>query len=160
MPSIYLSRFFISRYNRLDIEWKKEWFFHIPRVPKFHWESIDNRRKFMDEIATVLHIHHPSDWGKISHAQICELGVDSILNRYYDASLFKCLQSLYKGVVLSRICVIYYHRYFMAKKLVSKHSKVSLEFFAKLQKIHGWSCREIEDRESKRLGKNNDKACP
>lgn len=76
------------------IEWKQEWFV---RSPRSHWQSMENRRKFFDQLAVTLNLKNPSDWGKISLKQICAMGGAGILY-YYKNSVFYCLQSIYKGI--------------------------------------------------------------
>ena len=57
---------------------------------------MENRRKFLDEVAIKLNIKNESDWGKITTKQIYELGGAGILH-YYNNSVFHCLESVYKG---------------------------------------------------------------
>lgn len=58
---------------------------------------MENRKKFLDEVANKLNIQNPRDWGKITTSQIHEIGGGSLLTTYYNGSLFYCLQSVYKG---------------------------------------------------------------
>lgn len=51
----------------------------------------------MDDIATKLNIKKPSDWGKLTLQQIHQFGGASLLNTYYNDSIFACLQSIYTG---------------------------------------------------------------
>jgi hypothetical protein len=78
-----------------DTNWKREWF---TKLPKSYWKSMENRRNFLDEIAKKLNIKTPSDWGKVTNQQLFEHGRSSLLGHYYNGSLFKCLQSVYKGI--------------------------------------------------------------
>lgn len=77
-----------------DIDWKVEWF---SKVTSSHWCSIDNQKKFLDEVAFKLNVKNPSDWGKVTTQQIHNLGGGSLLSHRYRDSLFHCLQSVYKG---------------------------------------------------------------
>lgn len=79
-----------------DIEWKKEWFSNISPFPNRYWQSLDNRKKFLEEFATKFNIKNPQDWGRITTSQVCEAGGVSLLSMYH-GSLFTCLQSVYKG---------------------------------------------------------------
>lgn len=85
--------------HALEIEWKKEWF---SKVPNSYWKSMENRKMLMDQIAKKLNIKNPSDWGKVTQNCIYELGGCSLLTRYYNGSLFACLQSIYQGKSFSR----------------------------------------------------------
>lgn len=77
-----------------DITWKREWF---PSLPKIYWNSMDNRRKFLDKLANTLQIKSNKEWGNVTLQQVHELGGGALLNTYYRGSLFNCLQSVYKG---------------------------------------------------------------
>lgn len=57
---------------------------------------MENRRRFLDEVAMKLNIKNPRDWGKVTTRRFFELGGISLL-KYYNRSLFACLQSVYKG---------------------------------------------------------------
>lgn len=90
----------------LDKEWKKEWFINTHRVKKWHWKSLENRKTFLDEVARKLSITTPSDWGKVTTHQFFKLGGGGLLNTHYRGSLFACLQSVYKGIYISRIVIL------------------------------------------------------
>lgn len=62
-----------------------------------YWNSMDNQKKFMNELAMKLEIKKPSDWGKVTKKEIYELGGGSMLSYYYENSLFHCLQVVYRG---------------------------------------------------------------
>lgn len=57
-----------------DIAWKREWFTNLPRFPKSHWESLENCRRFMDELAVSSSIASLHDWNKITIAFISHRG--------------------------------------------------------------------------------------
>lgn len=59
---------------------------------------MENRRKFIEEVACKLKIKTPSDWGKVTTRIVHELGGGALLTKYYNGSLFACLQSVYKGL--------------------------------------------------------------
>lgn len=63
-----------------------------------YWQSKENRRKFLNGIAVKLNIKQSSDWGKVITKQIYELGGAGLL-KYYNGSLFNCLQSVFIGTV-------------------------------------------------------------
>lgn len=67
------------------------------QLPSRFWNSMENQKRFMDEIASKLCIKYPSDWGKVTGRRIHELGGNTLLRGYYNGSLFACLQSVYKG---------------------------------------------------------------
>lgn len=69
------------------------------KVPNSHWKSMENRVKFLDEIAVKLNLENPSDWGKVTLQQFREFGGSGILN-YYKGSLLNCLRSVYIGIQL------------------------------------------------------------
>lgn len=73
----------------------RKWF---SRVPKSHWYSVENQRIFLDEVAMKLKIKKASDWGKVGAKYLYALGGAGIL-KYYNDSIFNCLQSIYKGRV-------------------------------------------------------------
>lgn len=56
------------------MQWKREWFAKLPVFPHSHWNSLDNRRKFLEEIATTSNIRTPNDWRKISTSVITNKG--------------------------------------------------------------------------------------
>lgn len=78
----------------IDINWKVDWF---AGHPKSYWNSIDNCRIFLDEVAHKRNIKKPSDWGKITQEEIIDLGGRSFLAQY-SGSLIAGLQSVYKGI--------------------------------------------------------------
>lgn len=80
-----------------DVNWKQEWFLNCSKVPNSYWKSIENRRNFLNEVASILGIKSPKDWGKITHRELREVGGSGILN-YYNGSLLDCLRSVYKGI--------------------------------------------------------------
>jgi hypothetical protein len=71
------------------------------KLPKSYWKSMENRKNFLDETAKKLNIKTPSDWGNITKLQFQKLGGNSLLSNQYKGSLFKCLQSVYKGIIYS-----------------------------------------------------------
>lgn len=59
---------------------------------------MENRKKFMNQLATTLKITTPSDWGKVTLRHIYDLGGSALLTAYYRGSLFSCLKSIYNGI--------------------------------------------------------------
>lgn len=57
-----------------EIGWKREWFPSLPKFSNADWESMENRRKFMDGIAGVANIDSMNDWRKVSLAFILRNG--------------------------------------------------------------------------------------
>lgn len=97
LKSVYSGMFVMAIYLRsLEIEWKKEWFPNLPIVAHSHWNSISNRRKFLDELKQKFDIKSPQDWGRITTQCVRDTGGIAILNAY-KGSLFRCLQSVYQG---------------------------------------------------------------
>ena len=60
-----------------------------------YWKNKENQIKFFEKIKKELNIKNPKEWGNISIHQIIEKGGGSILNGYYENSLFKALNSIY-----------------------------------------------------------------
>lgn len=81
----------------IEKEWKREWFPSLPTYPHSYWTSFENRVKFLEEIKVKYQIKEPKDWGNISIQKVKESGGEYMLKKYYNESLFQCLQSLYKG---------------------------------------------------------------
>lgn len=79
-----------------EVQWKKEWFPTAAILPKSYWTSPQNRREFLGKIKVKFGIKEPKDWGKIRIQDIKQMGGVSLL-KYYKGSLFRCLQSVYKG---------------------------------------------------------------
>lgn len=69
-----------------------EWF---SKSSQSFWKSAENRKKFLDNMATKLNIKKPSDWGKVKRKDLHTNGGSSLLN--YNSSVFSSLQSTYKG---------------------------------------------------------------
>jgi hypothetical protein len=95
--NLFIKVFLFLLIFKKDTNWKREWFSNIDKLPNSYWKSMENRRNFLDEIAKKLSINTPSDWGNVPIWRFYGLGGSSILN-YYNGSLFKCLQSIYKGI--------------------------------------------------------------
>lgn len=94
---------------------------------------MENRRKFLDEMAIKLNINKSSDWGKVSVKQIHEFGGSGILN-YYKHSVLHSLQLVYKG----KLQTLDNERNFMEKGLVSStpsSSEIILAINRKSQKF-------------------------
>lgn len=83
---------------------------------------MENRKKFLDEVAKTLEIEHASDWGKVTTAQVYELGGGSLLSNYYNGSLFACLQSVYKGLPVTTKLIS--SRCSLEERMVFKYSSV------------------------------------
>lgn len=66
LQSIYKGTFFLDLLCKIETKWKREWFSHIPRFSKYYWNSEENCRKFMNEIAKHSNIISPRDWRKVS----------------------------------------------------------------------------------------------
>lgn len=88
---------YFRKLKLLEINWKRDWFTNISKASKSHWKSTENQRKLLDDLQVKLKIKKPSDWGKVTLIQVHELG-GSYLLRQYNNSLFRCLQSIYKGI--------------------------------------------------------------
>jgi len=65
------------------------------RAPYNHWNGINNRRKFFDELASDLKIQKPSDWHKVTVEYVIQRGGSGLLRLYYQNSLYKALKHVY-----------------------------------------------------------------
>lgn len=93
LQSLYEGSLISIKELTLGVDWKVEWF---PKFSQSYWNSMKNRRRFLDEVAHQLEIQNPKDWGKVTIHKIRELGGNSLLH-HYGNSLFACLQSVYRG---------------------------------------------------------------
>lgn len=60
-----------------DIEWKKDWFLHIPQkppIPKSYWNSMENCREYLDSIARNYNLISSEDWRKVTNSLIVKKG--------------------------------------------------------------------------------------
>lgn len=80
-----------------EIEWKEEWFPARQVVPMSYWYSIENRRKFLDEMKLKLKIKLHSDWGKIPSHRLSAYGGGYLL-KFYDMSMKKLLRGVYPEI--------------------------------------------------------------
>lgn len=96
LKSVYKGANCLHSLTCKDVHWKREWFSNLP---KSYWESLENRKEFLDEVATKLQIKKSSDWGNVSIATIHELGGGSLLSGYFNNSLIDCLQSVYSSIL-------------------------------------------------------------
>lgn len=60
------------------------------------WNSVQNQRNFLEEIARKYEINSPHEWAKVSSNIIKERGGNAILLRH-QGSLFKALQTIFPG---------------------------------------------------------------
>jgi hypothetical protein len=74
-----------------DHEWQ-EWRF--PAAPNAFWESVANRRRFMDWASVQLGVKSMEDWERITIDQISKVGGRTMLH-YHNNSLATCLADLY-----------------------------------------------------------------
>lgn len=80
-----------------DIDWKKDWFQNL-KSNKGHWFRTSNRKSFFESLAKDLNIKTQQDWAKLTNRKLAKMGALSILNEYYQGSLFKALQHLFPGI--------------------------------------------------------------
>lgn len=52
------------------------------RVPATHWESLPNRRAFLEEVSATVGLSHPTQWATVSHSAIQEMGGSGLLKKY------------------------------------------------------------------------------
>ena len=63
-------------------------------LPKHHWESRYNQRKFFDSIKEPLKLKDFEDWYKVKNTDVVKLGGKAILE-HYGNSLCKALTAVY-----------------------------------------------------------------
>lgn len=56
----------------IEISWKEEWF--TSRYPSNHWNSLDNQRYFLEELAAKYSLDYPESWRKVSSSLIAKNG--------------------------------------------------------------------------------------
>ena len=64
------------------------------KLPQNHWDSMENRRQFLDSVATQLGIKRPTDWKAVGVAQLRKLGGAGLLKQY-SGSVFAMLEDVY-----------------------------------------------------------------
>lgn len=67
------------------------------KFPKLHWNSKENQRNFFEGLKLRFQIKEPHDWGKVTVRDVNANGGLSLLNHYFNGSLFEGLQSTYPG---------------------------------------------------------------
>jgi len=77
--------------NFPEIEWNPEWFPNAPKFESGFWNSTDNHRRFLVDLAKNLHIDNPKEWGKVTRQKIIENNGGSLLHVY--KSLQKALSA-------------------------------------------------------------------
>lgn len=65
-------------------------------IPISSTKSLDNQKSFLEKVKAQYAIKDPSDWGRITSADIIKQGGASLIARYRK-SLFIFLQSVYQG---------------------------------------------------------------
>lgn len=80
--------------NTAETKWKREWFQGLSKYHNKYWETVENQRKFLIEIATKNSISGTRDWKKISTALISRAGGKGLLKTYM-GSLQLALKSLF-----------------------------------------------------------------
>lgn len=61
------------------------------------WNTKENQKRFLDEVAKKLQLKKPNDWGKVTVRQVNKMGGGTLLTTYFNGSLFACLKSVYSG---------------------------------------------------------------
>lgn len=64
------------------------------RKERGHWDSLENQRRFMDDVAKRLQVEKLSDWRKVTTPQLEAQGGGSLLRRY-KGSFLALLQAVY-----------------------------------------------------------------
>lgn len=64
-------------------------------------KNISSQKVFMDNIARKMNIHSPEGWYQITKSTIFEFGGKDLLDKYYQGSISKLLQTVYPEYLLS-----------------------------------------------------------
>jgi hypothetical protein len=65
-----------------EYNWKK------PKKRKeWHWDDVNNKRKFFDELAVKLDVQKPEDWNNVKVKTVIQMGGKFIKARTYNNSL-------------------------------------------------------------------------
>ena len=72
-----------------------EWIPWKFQTSKNFWSNIENQRKYFNWLSNQLNIKSNEDWYNIKIEQIISLYSSSLLNKYYDGSLYLALKSIY-----------------------------------------------------------------
>ena len=65
------------------------------RTPKNYWLNIENQRKYFNWLSNQLNIKSNEDWYNIKLEQINSFYGSSLIQNYYDGSLYSALKSIY-----------------------------------------------------------------
>lgn len=76
LRSVYPGSFLLLLFPLIlvEINWKQEWFRNVPKYKPNFWNSLENQREFLDNIAKTYHINSANEWKKISSSLICKKG--------------------------------------------------------------------------------------
>ena len=74
------------------IPWK------FQRIQKNYWLNIENQRKYFSWLSNKFNIKSNEDWYNIKLSDIENNGGSSLLNNYYDNSLYLALKSIYPNI--------------------------------------------------------------
>eukprot|EP01114_Cavostelium_apophysatum_P021760 TRINITY_DN7678_c1_g1_i3.p1 TRINITY_DN7678_c1_g1~~TRINITY_DN7678_c1_g1_i3.p1 ORF type:complete len:362 (-),score=85.74 TRINITY_DN7678_c1_g1_i3:265-1350(-) len=73
-----------------------DWKIHeFNSAPLNHWSSLQNRRKFFDDLAHRLNIKSFEDWYNVSEADVSQNGGAGLLRSHYNGSHVKALVAIY-----------------------------------------------------------------
>lgn len=75
------------------MDWSQYW---VAMKSSNYWEDSENIRKFLEQIARVIGVKKPSDWGNLTQARFEELGGSALLHRH-KLSLKNILKIGYPG---------------------------------------------------------------
>lgn len=74
-----------------------------------YWNQSINQRNFFEGLAKQFQITTPSDWGRVSTADVKKNGGASVLRHYFGNSLFKALKTVFPGTHYFD-SLIYFHK--------------------------------------------------
>lgn len=67
---------------------------HRMRVERGHWDSIENRKAFLDAVKKEFRVRRAEDWALVSNAAVRQMGGSGLLSRY-SYSLLNALKDVY-----------------------------------------------------------------
>lgn len=77
----------------------------IRSVPNGFWKVKENQREFLQFVAQKFNIKQPYDWKNVSIQNVLDERGTSLLNKYYNGSLYKALKSNFPGIFIAFVIV-------------------------------------------------------
>lgn len=103
-----------------EVTWKREWFSHLPKFSKLHWESMSNRRDFLNQLANQYNIRSEHDWSRITNSLI----------KIHGGAVITLYLSHFEGITSSIQQLI-------GNRFDSYFSRFKFETFSQVQRFNG-----------------------